>query len=296
MIIPRLHQPQNILLAVDGSEHAQAAAKLLCDLPLPKGSTITALAVLIPRNASDHAILEAALERIQSLLQNKGVEVKAELQAGYPAERINEYAIEHRPDLTALGAKGLRATLGILLGGVAQQVVEYSCCPVLVVRSSYAGLRRIALVTDGSTSSQHALDYLTHFPVLPEAEIDIVHVLAPPPVPEAYIRPWPVGTEIVATMPPSVPVDLENLLQEEAQAGQAILARGIETLERAGINARSTLLQGDAATEIIEYARNRQIDLLISGSRGLSPVKGWLLGSVSRKLLHYAGCSVLVVK
>jgi nucleotide-binding universal stress UspA family protein len=48
--------------------------------------------------------------------------------------------------------------------------------------------------------------------------------------------------------------------------------------------------------EIIHYARSNAIDLIACGSRGLSPVASWLLGSVSRKLVHYANCSVLIVK
>ena len=63
-----------------------------------------------------------------------------------------------------------------------------------------------------------------------------------------------------------------------------------------GIKAKNALLQGDAATEIIQYASNKEIDLIIAGSRGLSPMQSWLIGSVSRKLVHYAGCSVLLVK
>jgi nucleotide-binding universal stress UspA family protein len=60
--------------------------------------------------------------------------------------------------------------------------------------------------------------------------------------------------------------------------------------------ATSQLSQGDAATEIIEYAKNASMDLIVVGSRGLSRIRGLLLGSVSRKLVHYAGCSVLIVK
>ena len=56
------------------------------------------------------------------------------------------------------------------------------------------------------------------------------------------------------------------------------------------------LVRGDAATEIIDYAKERKVDLIVAGSRGLSQVRGWLLGSVSRKLVHYAPCSVLIVK
>jgi nucleotide-binding universal stress UspA family protein len=42
--------------------------------------------------------------------------------------------------------------------------------------------------------------------------------------------------------------------------------------------------------------KQNQIDLIVAGSRGLSRVRSWLLGSVSRKLVHYSGCSVLIVR
>jgi len=53
---------------------------------------------------------------------------------------------------------------------------------------------------------------------------------------------------------------------------------------------------GDAATEIIEYVKSNKFDLIVAGSRGLSQFKGWWVGSVSRKLVHYSNCSVLIVK
>jgi len=87
----------------------------------------------------------------------------------------------------------------------------------------------------------------------------------------------------------------ERARQEEL-AGQALLARFKAHLQAAGIPATHVLRRGDAATEIIEHARSTHVDLIVAGSRGLSPMKAWLLGSVSRKLVHYAGCSVLVVK
>jgi nucleotide-binding universal stress UspA family protein len=55
-------------------------------------------------------------------------------------------------------------------------------------------------------------------------------------------------------------------------------------------------LRGDAATEILNFAQNINADLIVAGSRGLSQIQGWLLGSVSRKLVHYARCSVLIAK
>jgi nucleotide-binding universal stress UspA family protein len=63
------------------------------------------------------------------------------------------------------------------------------------------------------------------------------------------------------------------------------------------VNVVGTVLRrGDAATEILAYAQEQKVDLIVAGSRGLSGVSGWWLGSVSRKLVHYAPCSVLIVR
>ena len=48
--------------------------------------------------------------------------------------------------------------------------------------------------------------------------------------------------------------------------------------------------------EILNFTRENQIDLIIAGSRGLSQMRSWLLGSVSSKLTHYAKCSILIVR
>lgn len=84
--------------------------------------------------------------------------------------------------------------------------------------------------------------------------------------------------------------------KDELSQGERVLKQAQAVLEAAGYFADTQLIRGDAATEIIQYARNNAVDLIACGSRGLSPVTSWLLGSVSRKLVHYANCSVLIVK
>jgi nucleotide-binding universal stress UspA family protein len=295
VIARRIHE-MNIILAVDGSEHSEAAGRLLRDLPLQQEGSIVVLAVLVPRDASNHAGLEQALKDTKLLLGDIRPKVKTELLTGYPAEQISEFAAEHVPDLIVLGAKGRRATLGILLGGVVQQIVEYAEDPVLVVRSPYYGLRRILLITDGSVHSQRAAEYLGRFPIPDLTEVRVMHILPPTPSPALIARSWPAGSEAMAPMPS---YETEQMLakqaEEEESLGKTILQESIETLDQFGIEASSVLMRGDAATEIIEYAKENQIDLIVTGSRGLSQMRRLLLGSLSRKLVHYAGCSVLIV-
>ena len=56
------------------------------------------------------------------------------------------------------------------------------------------------------------------------------------------------------------------------------------------------VLQGDAAQAILEYAELNDIELIVSGRRGLGGLRGLLQGSVSQKLASHAACPVLTVK
>lgn len=53
---------------------------------------------------------------------------------------------------------------------------------------------------------------------------------------------------------------------------------------------------GEPAAEIISAARSRGADLVVMGSRGLSPLREMLLGSVSEKVVRRAPCPVTVVR
>jgi len=294
--------PLYILLAYDGSKHAQAAVDLLSNLPLGN-STITCLAVMGTQKITSHEALQQSLEDAANQLRSRGIKVDTQLKAGNPAASINDWAQENKIDLTVVGARGLRATLGILLGGVAQQVVEYSSRPVMVVREPYRKLRRVLLVTDGSEYSKRAIAYLApqptehkpHLPLPADVELRLMYVMPPEVPPELATRAWNVGPEVMYPVP-ARPLDWERIEAEEERQGKTILTESHGKLEAAGFQVKDVLVRGDAATEIIEYAREQEIDLIVCGSRGLNPVSGWLLGSVSRKLVHYAGCSVLIVK
>lgn len=294
------NSPLHILLAVDGSEHSMAAINLLCDLPITQSYSsehaVTAVAVDDMKHTHRKNVLLAILDRTQQIFEQKNIHCKAGILHGAPAAELTHYADEHESDLIVLGAKGLRATLGILLGGVAQQVVEYASDPVLIVRAPYDGLRRVLLVTDGSEHSQKAAEYVTQFPWPEGVMVHAIHVLPPPPQPVSADRYWPILAE---TLPPITSEDEEATQawqREQEKAGETLLANTLAKLSDAGIQATSVLSSGDAATQIIEYIQQNQIDLFVAGSRGLSEVQSWLLGSVSRKLIHYAGCSGLLVK
>jgi nucleotide-binding universal stress UspA family protein len=283
---------QKILLADDGSEHARAAVNLLLTLPLSPETHVTILRIFGSQQASDLAVLETDVNAACDLLRARHINADPELLLGSPAEKIIEYSEQHHPDLIMMGAKGLRATLGILLGGVAQQVIEYAACPVMVIRSPMPAIKRILLVVDGSQYSQAAAECMVHFPYPADCGVTIMHVLPPHYLSE------------VADVPYGVPVREPSLVSEavsqqhqiEEVEGRRLLDEIGTTLAGRRIGIEKVLARGDAATEIIDYVKNHEVDLIAAGSRGLSRMQSWLLGSVSRKLVHYSGCSVLIVR
>jgi nucleotide-binding universal stress UspA family protein len=283
----------NILMADDSSQHAQSAVELIRGLALQPKTRVMVLRVFTPGQISGIPEFESSLEKTKFQLLNAGIKVESDLVLGSPAEKIIEIAETKRADMIVLGAKGLRATLGILLGGVAQQVVEYAHCPVLLVRAPYQGLRRILLVNDGSATSQYAARYLGKFPWPEKVDVRVMHVL-PPLIPPLTMEPY-LGNWQTIYVP--LPLENETIMQKkQTKRGEALLKRTCDLLQRHGISSTSTLSRGDAATEIIEYVKSNQIDLIVAGSRGLSQFKSWWMGSVSRKLVHYSNCSVLIVK
>lgn len=292
------YKPLSIFLAIDGSEHSRVATQTICSLPLPKGSHVTALAVLDTPHTPRRQLLMAALTQTQEYLAEHGLAVDTGLLHGHPAEALTSFADEHQPDLIAMGAKGLRATLGILLGGVAQQIIEYSKWPVLITRPPFKSIKKILLVTDGSPNSLEATRFITRFPLPTDTDLYLTYVV--PPMPDYHSGSLShtiiSGSDALHPIPVELLEEVEYWQDKAEETGRAILAESREILSGSEKVVNSKLLYGDAATEILEHGNVLGIDMIVAGSRGLSSIKGWLLGSVSRKLVHYATCSVMIVR
>jgi nucleotide-binding universal stress UspA family protein len=88
-----------------------------------------------------------------------------------------------------------------------------------------------------------------------------------------------------------LPLVAENSAVEEWLARR--LGAAVRDARSEGIDADGALLQGDAATVLAQ--QSRELDLLVTGSRGYGPARAALLGSVSRALVKEANAPVVVV-
>jgi len=89
--------------------------------------------------------------------------------------------------------------------------------------------------------------------------------------------------------------DFEKLFAKRKSAGQVILDKAKKMLGGITFKVDVELLYGSEAEAILKAAENRQADLIVMGTRGFGAVKGMLVGSVSRKVIHLAACPVMVV-
>lgn len=79
--------------------------------------------------------------------------------------------------------------------------------------------------------------------------------------------------------------------------GAGILDDAQNKAIKAGCRPAEAILDaGDPAARIVALARERGVDLIVMGRRGLGDLKGLLLGSVTHKVSQMADCACLTVR
>ncbi len=141
-------------------------------------------------------------------------------------------------------------------------------------------IRRILFPTDFSEPAAEAQQYAMALADRFGAELHLLHVVVPPVVP------FP-DSPTSWTMP-------ESGLKEQVLSAEQRLAKEIGSWaeERRTV---STVKVGFAVEEIVEYARDCTIDLIVVGTHGLKGISHLLMGSVAEKLVRIATCPVLTV-
>jgi nucleotide-binding universal stress UspA family protein len=89
--------------------------------------------------------------------------------------------------------------------------------------------------------------------------------------------------------------EIEQLRKAAEVDGKKILEGAADSL-RGTVKIEALLTAGPPARRLVEIAGEIDADLLVVGSRGLTGVERFLMGSVSLQSCHHAHCSVLVVR
>ena len=142
-------------------------------------------------------------------------------------------------------------------------------------------LKQIMVPTDFSAASESAVKYARALAEVFNASIHVVHVMEDPflyaPASEAYI------------IPAGLPEELERNARNH-------LNKVIPEADREKLQAQLVLKKGSPFVEIVRYAKDSDIDLVVMGTHGRGPIAHMLLGSVAEKVVRKAPCPVLTVR
>jgi len=136
------------LIPTDGSEYTKAAVRMGLEIAKASEAEVTALYVVDQTSfinfPTDSTIIsvytllekegEEALEYVKQEAERLGVKVTPRIEEGSPSRKIVELSSEH--DLIVMGTLGRTGFSKLLLGSVAERVVRFAKCPVLVVRAT----------------------------------------------------------------------------------------------------------------------------------------------------------------
>jgi nucleotide-binding universal stress UspA family protein len=295
------NQARRVLLPIDGSAHAERAAKYLsgCAGSLNLG----AIYVLNVQSIEEQAALAAAGDGDAPDYEERGRSATASARAvldtarlpnsmttllGEPAAVIVRAAEEEEVDEIVIGSRS-KDHVGDIMGSVAYKVIHRARIPVTIVPTPRSDaqrgpptdtVHRILLAVDGSEHAARAVRFVCRLQSASRAvEVQLLNVM--PSIPQGYVR---------------------GLLSEEmldnfrSDARQQALDAASTALQGAGLKFTVHIVPGDAAEKIVETASGLQCARIVMGTRGLSSVGGLVLGSVAYKVIHLASIPVTLVK
>jgi nucleotide-binding universal stress UspA family protein len=301
-----------ILVAYDGSAHADAAIDDLLRAGLPHQGEVVVASVAHrgwpEKHVENHegavdtpwkatmkevgTLAETAQSRVQTHLP--GWSVSSEPLWGNPAKILLKTIAVWKPDLVVVGSHG-RTTAGrLLLGSVSTELVHHAPCSVRVVRSlsKNKGPIRILVGTDGSSEADVCVNAVGRrlWPKGTEARVlAVVETLVPAPTMVPTLESGTFAAD------PAYRV-IEAADEKERVRLSGVADAAADRLQRAGLSASSLVVDGDPRQAILAEAERWRADSVFVGARGLGTLDRLLLGSVSDAMVHHGHCAVEIVR
>jgi len=298
-----------VLLAVDGSCYSEAAISLVKALKVGRkaeaiiltvipehvflgGYTLvdllgrsTALKTQVRKAEEERAL--ALLAKYSEALGALRLKVETIIRRGSPADEIIKACQSIGADLALLGLKGTSDVPEFQLGGVAHKVIKYAPCSVLVAKKESKAINRVLVPLDGSKHSNEVVRFLLQMPLPPHTEVLFITVVQS--FAAAFVKTYTLDLERDRQI-------IVELQKTEEEVAERLMAEAESQFRNGGYKVSAIVARGDPSQEILREAAQRSVDLIALGAKGLTGVRGFLLGSVSQRIARYARSSVLIVR
>jgi len=239
--------------------------------------SLTPPAYLLPYLEFERARLSNDLKPWIKKIEDHGIPAEGRVVVGRIVETFNAVLTSTKACAIVLGYKSHP-----LRPSSSERLIKSIQVPLLVIRGDKAmnmeigevEIKRILCATDFSQHSVKAVEFAKAISEMSGADMDILHVIDP--------------------LPSNLKIDGEikkkylNEQREEAQRKMASLVGGRPDM-------RNFIREGIASEIIAKVAEETDASMLFSGVRGLSHLKGILLGSVADALIKSSPCPVMIV-
>jgi nucleotide-binding universal stress UspA family protein len=223
----------------------------------------------------DEAYLQAGkkiIRNAEEMFREAKIDVDARLVTFEdPAEFILQLVKDEGYDLVVIGNRAGNQSARYSLGSVTEKVARHAECPVLIVKKK-PKVKKLLTAVDGSKYADKALEYAIQLAKNYNANLALIHVEE---------------DKLIRVGGPQV----ENCI---GTVGECILKDAATKVE--GVPFDKKLEYGSPAEVIIKIAKKADVDIIVVGSRGLSSIRRFLLGSVSDDISMHARSSVLIVR
>jgi len=146
-------------------------------------------------------------------------------------------------------------------------------------------IRNILVPMDGSEYSLHAAQYATRIARNEKAQLFCIHVVTPR-IPYGYATPAASSTKN------RYYDDIKNKVESWFDSVRKMAKdEGIFDIKTENFIDVKSIIES-----IMEYATQRNIDLIVIGTRGRTGLKRFFMGSVANDVVQHAHCSVLVIR
>ena len=135
---------QRILVAYDGSPHAEHAMNVALSMAGDMKAKLFVISVIRPpepaESAEFHAVIDEGREKyeksyipIRELAKQKDIEVETEVVVGHPAEQIIHMADKIQASVIVMGKRSHTILHRWMIGSNSERVLRYAHCPVMIV-------------------------------------------------------------------------------------------------------------------------------------------------------------------
>jgi nucleotide-binding universal stress UspA family protein len=218
-----------------------------------------------------------------------GVPVETVVREAEPWREILTVAAEKAVDLIVMGTHGRGGFEHLLMGSVAEKVLNRATCPVVTVcheegRTWEApGLvRNILCATDLSPASAPTIRYALSLAAEFQCTLTLLHVL------DGLAS---LDSPVHANLPPAVTV-----LSQHEEVARRELREAVASDAREWCSIDERIVPGRAAEEILRVAAQVAADIIVIGGHRHTSVARTVLGSTSQSVVRAASCPVLTVR